>query len=162
MRKEERFFQVFQRRIVELKLPLEGAIGQAPPALEHGDRLVEDLLKGHRPPSRRRGGVQQTVWEWEKSVGLVIPQMGDKRKPQSWKRVTAHCCEGRLGPRSAPRCRPGTMTRYRREKTVRGLPGAPTHNRPCSRPVYGTPKRSPGRAAESGFFWVGSEDSNEW
>ena len=45
-------------------------------------RLVEDLLKGHRPPSLRRGGVQQTVWEWGKSVGPFIPQMGDKRKPQ--------------------------------------------------------------------------------
>src|SRR6516165_11714119 len=89
MRKEERFFQVFQRRIVELELPLEGTVGQAPPALEHGYRLVEDLLKGHRPPSRRRGGVQQTVWEWETSVGLVIPQMGDKRKPPAWPRSTA-------------------------------------------------------------------------
>jgi hypothetical protein len=34
-----------------LELSLEGAVGQAPPALEHGYRLVEDLLKGHRPPS---------------------------------------------------------------------------------------------------------------
>ena len=68
--------------IIQLKLQFEGPIGQAPPALEHGYRLVEDLLKGHRPPSRRRGGVQQTVWEWEQSVGLFIPQMGDKRKPQ--------------------------------------------------------------------------------
>ena len=75
-------FQIVQIRVIELELPLEGAIGQAPPALKHGYRLVEDLLKGHRPPSRRRGGVHKTVWEWEKSVGLVIPQMGDKRKPQ--------------------------------------------------------------------------------
>jgi hypothetical protein len=44
-------FQIFQIRVIELELPLEGAIGQAPPALEHGNRLVEDLLKGHRPPS---------------------------------------------------------------------------------------------------------------
>jgi hypothetical protein len=28
--------------------------------------------------------VQQTVWERETSVGLVIPQMGDKRKSQAW------------------------------------------------------------------------------
>ena len=112
--------------------------------------------------------------------------MGDKRKPQAWPRGTAPChgarrrgggpasrvapadaacpvrgCgKGRLGPLSAPGCRPGTKTRYRREKTVRGLPGAPTHNRPCSRPVYGTPKMSPGRAAASGFCWGGSEDSH--
>src|SRR5215813_14150028 len=43
--------QIFQIRVIELELPLEGAIGQAPPALEHGDRLVENVLKGHRPPS---------------------------------------------------------------------------------------------------------------
>src|SRR5712691_4467145 len=44
-------FQIFQIRVIELELPLEGAIGQAPPTLQHGYRLVEDLLKGHRPPS---------------------------------------------------------------------------------------------------------------
>ena len=44
-------FQIFQGRVIELELPLEGAIGQASPALEHGYRLVEDLLKGHRQPS---------------------------------------------------------------------------------------------------------------
>jgi hypothetical protein len=59
-------FQICQIRVIELELPLEGAIGQAPPALEHGYRLVEDLLKGHRPPSLCRCGVQKTVWEWEK------------------------------------------------------------------------------------------------
>jgi len=44
-------FHIVQIRVIELKLPLEGAIGQAPPTLEYGYRLVEDLLKGHRPPS---------------------------------------------------------------------------------------------------------------
>ena len=33
--------------VVELELPLEGAVGQASAPLEHGDRLVENLLKGH-------------------------------------------------------------------------------------------------------------------
>src|SRR5215471_11100076 len=74
-----------------MELQLERAVRHPPPALEHGYRLVEDLLKGHRPPSLRRGGVHKTVWEWEKSVGLVIPQMGDKRKPQAWQRGTAPC-----------------------------------------------------------------------
>jgi hypothetical protein len=44
-------FQIFQIRVIELELALQGAIGQAPPALEHGDRLVEDFLKVHRAPS---------------------------------------------------------------------------------------------------------------
>ena len=34
--------------------------------------------------------MQQTVWEWEKPVGLVIPQMGDKRKPQAWLSARDH------------------------------------------------------------------------
>jgi hypothetical protein len=53
---DELGFQIFQICIVELELPLEGAIGQAPPALEHGYRLVEDHLKGHCPPSLCRCG----------------------------------------------------------------------------------------------------------
>src|SRR5262245_49606767 len=48
MRIEELLLQVVQRYVVELELPLEGAIGQASPALEHGCRLIENLLKGHR------------------------------------------------------------------------------------------------------------------
>src|SRR5262249_34922003 len=42
--------QIFQIRLIEIELPLEGAIGQAPPALEHGQRFVENLFKGHRHP----------------------------------------------------------------------------------------------------------------
>src|SRR5215470_2025521 len=53
-------FHIVQIRVIELELPLEGAIGQALPALEHGYCLVEDLLKGHRPPSLCRYGVQTT------------------------------------------------------------------------------------------------------
>src|SRR5215471_2769729 len=74
-----------------MELQLERAVRHPPPALEHGYRLVEDLLKGHRPPSLRRGGVHKTVWEWEKPVRPFIPQMGDKRKPQAWPRGTAPC-----------------------------------------------------------------------
>src|SRR5262249_2636923 len=57
-------------------------IGQAPPALEHGYRLVEELLKGHHPPSLCRCGVQQTVWEEEKPSGAFILHMVDKRKQE--------------------------------------------------------------------------------
>ena len=41
----------YQGRVIELELPLEGAVGQAAAPLAHGCRLVEDLLKGHRQPS---------------------------------------------------------------------------------------------------------------
>jgi hypothetical protein len=42
--------QVFQGRIVELKLALERAVGQAAAPLEQGDGLVQHLLKGHGSP----------------------------------------------------------------------------------------------------------------
>jgi hypothetical protein len=73
---DELGFQIFQIRVIEIELPLEGPIGQAPPALEHVYRLVEDLLKGHRPPSLCRYGVQQTVWEEEKPFGRIYTAHG--------------------------------------------------------------------------------------
>ena len=79
---DEFVLQVFQMLVIELELALEGAIGHAPPALEHGNRLVEDLLKGHRPPSLCRCGVQKTVWELAEAVGAFIPHMVDKRKQE--------------------------------------------------------------------------------
>ena len=51
---DEFVLQICEGCVVELELPLQRAVGQAPPALEHRDRLVENLLKGHRPPSRGR------------------------------------------------------------------------------------------------------------
>src|SRR5262249_7453655 len=71
---------IIQGRIVELKLPLEGAVRHPPPALEHSNRLVEDLLKGHRPPSLRRGGVEQTVWELARPVGRMYTAPGGQKK----------------------------------------------------------------------------------
>jgi hypothetical protein len=69
-------FHIFHIRVIELELPLEGAIGQAPPALEHGYRLVQDFLKGHCPPSLGRCGVQKTVWEWGKPFGRMYTAYG--------------------------------------------------------------------------------------
>src|SRR4029453_2866836 len=62
----EFILQSFQGRVLELELLLESSRGQAAASLEHGHRLVENLLKGHRLPSLCRCGVQQTVWEWER------------------------------------------------------------------------------------------------
>jgi hypothetical protein len=39
--------QVFEGLIIELELPFERAIGHPAAALEHGDSVVKDLLKGH-------------------------------------------------------------------------------------------------------------------
>jgi hypothetical protein len=43
--------EILEIGVVELKLALESTIRHTAPALEHRDRLVENLLKGHRPPS---------------------------------------------------------------------------------------------------------------
>jgi len=48
---DEFVLQILQGRVIELELPLEGIVGQASAPLQHGHRLVEDLLKGHRQPS---------------------------------------------------------------------------------------------------------------
>src|SRR5262249_16082767 len=53
--------QIFEGRVVEVELPLQRGVGQAPPALEHRDRLVENIRKGHRPPSLCRCSIQKTV-----------------------------------------------------------------------------------------------------
>jgi hypothetical protein len=44
-------FEGFKRLLIEMKLEREGAVRHAPATLEHGCRLVQDLLKGHRQPS---------------------------------------------------------------------------------------------------------------
>src|SRR5262249_38384679 len=56
---DEFVLQIVQGRVIELELALEGAVGQAAAPLQHGNRLVENLLKGHRRSSLRRCGVQR-------------------------------------------------------------------------------------------------------
>jgi hypothetical protein len=53
--------EILEVGVVELKLALEGTIRHTAPALEHGDCLVEEFLKGHGPPFLCRWDVQQTV-----------------------------------------------------------------------------------------------------
>jgi hypothetical protein len=48
--KEEFVLQGGEVVIIELELELKGPIRHAPTALEHGNYVVENLLKGHRPP----------------------------------------------------------------------------------------------------------------
>jgi hypothetical protein len=40
-------FQVFQVGVVQVELPLEGAIGHASTASQHVEGLIQDLLKSH-------------------------------------------------------------------------------------------------------------------
>jgi hypothetical protein len=68
--------EILEVGIVELKLALEGTIRHTAPALEHGYRLIENLLKGHRQPSRYRRGVQKTMWEWPRPFGRMYTAYG--------------------------------------------------------------------------------------
>src|SRR5262245_33760163 len=55
MGKEEFFFQVFQRRIIEVELPFERAVGSTLTAPEQVNNLIEHGIKIHLPspqPSR--------------------------------------------------------------------------------------------------------------
>jgi hypothetical protein len=74
------FLEGFERFLIEMKLEREGAVGHAPATLEHGDRLVEDLFKGHGPPSLGRCGVLKTVWEWVRSFGCIYMADGGPKQ----------------------------------------------------------------------------------
>jgi hypothetical protein len=47
---EKFLFQVFEKGIIQVKLAFEGAIGHATTALQHGQSLIQNLLKGHGTP----------------------------------------------------------------------------------------------------------------
>jgi hypothetical protein len=51
---EQLVLQIVESILVEGKLSLEGTIGHSAAPLKHGDRLLKDLLKGHRQPSLYR------------------------------------------------------------------------------------------------------------
>src|SRR5687767_11433857 len=51
VRVEEGVLQIFERRVIQVELPLQRAIRHAPTALEHGEGLVQNLLEGHSRPS---------------------------------------------------------------------------------------------------------------
>src|SRR6266446_7634150 len=51
LRVEEFILEGFKGVVIQVKLHLQCPIGHPFPALEHGYRLVEDLLKGHDQPS---------------------------------------------------------------------------------------------------------------
>ena len=74
--RDEFVLQIFQSRVIELELPLEGAVGHAATPLEHSNRLVQHFLKSHRSPSLCRCGVQRTVWEWQKPSGSIYSAHG--------------------------------------------------------------------------------------
>jgi hypothetical protein len=48
---EQLVLEIGEGIVVEGKLSLQGTIGHPTAPLQHGDRLVKDLFKGHRPPS---------------------------------------------------------------------------------------------------------------
>jgi hypothetical protein len=62
-------FQIVEVGVIEMKLTLEGTIRHPAPVLEHVESAIQHLLKGHRPPSRCRCGVQKPAWKLAKPCG---------------------------------------------------------------------------------------------
>ena len=90
---EELVLEGLKGVVIQVELHLECPIGHTSPPLEHGHRLVEHLLKGHRPPSLGRCGVQKTVWEWDRSFGHVYHTALTKESRHSWARMSASCTQ---------------------------------------------------------------------
>jgi len=49
---DEVLFEVFERLVIQVELPLESAIGNAPFAGQKCARLVDDFRELHTPPKR--------------------------------------------------------------------------------------------------------------
>src|SRR5262249_5715187 len=79
---DEFVLHIVHIRIIELELPLESAIGETPPALEHGDRLVQKLLKGHRQPSVCATVRRGWYGDGRCCQGIGVPQMTGKGKQE--------------------------------------------------------------------------------
>jgi hypothetical protein len=61
LRFDELGLQVLEGLIIELELPLQGAIGHAASTVEHGQRLVHNLLEGHGRSSTARCVCQESI-----------------------------------------------------------------------------------------------------
>src|SRR5215831_4007121 len=92
--------------LVELELPLQRAVGQAPPALEQGDRLIENLLKGHHPPSRGVKACRRRCGNWHGRLGVCIPHLAARRKGCVWRKRNRP-----LPPAPTPRTVPVRLSR---------------------------------------------------
>ena len=103
--------------LIELELAFEGPIGHAAPALEHGQRVVHNLLERHgrssnplvrvpRPRHVRRDGVSRgcaaRVYQDEEGVGGKLPRAaGTLAWPRSGRRRQRASTQAMVGrPRS--------------------------------------------------------------
>src|SRR5437899_298823 len=82
MGKEEFFLQVFQRRIVEIELPFERAVGSALTAPEQVNNLVEYGIKTHSsPPQPSREGTSLDDDASYQNAGEVSTRRYRKSRP---------------------------------------------------------------------------------
>src|SRR5215510_15613108 len=84
LRVQEFVLQCGELLIIQRELELEGPIGHPPAPLHHGDRLVENVLKGHRPPSLSLDeACSRRCGNGKSRPGAYIPHTVEKRK-QEW------------------------------------------------------------------------------
>jgi hypothetical protein len=79
--------EILKVGVVELKLTLESTIRHTAAALEHGQRLVENLLKGHRQPSSPDGAYSRRRGNGKGRSGVCIPHMVDRKKQEVLERA---------------------------------------------------------------------------
>jgi hypothetical protein len=76
--------QVLQIVVIQVELALEGSIRQAPTALQEGNRLIKEFLKGHRcPPSAARLARIQIREYWYLLRPFILQRVG-KGKQEVW------------------------------------------------------------------------------
>src|SRR5262249_21166627 len=105
VRKKGVFFLGGERAVVWGGMGIVGDIRGPSPPLEHGCRLVENLFKGHRPPSRAYEACSRRCGNWRSRSDVCIPHMVDRKKqevlgardtavsasPENWREVFQSC-----------------------------------------------------------------------
>ena len=74
--------QVLKTIVIQVELALERSIRQTPSALQEGNRLIEEFLKGHRCPSTGCEASRIQVWEYGYLLSLFVLQRAGKGKQE--------------------------------------------------------------------------------
>ena len=88
---DEFVLQIFQGRVIELELPLEGAVGQAPWRWSMAIAWSRISSKVIAHPPEADAACSRRCGNGRGRAGVLIPHMVSKGKRKSWERVTQRC-----------------------------------------------------------------------
>src|SRR5262249_28271980 len=74
--------QVLQIVVIQVELALEGSIRQAPAALQEGNRLIKEFLKGHHCPSTGCEACRIPARKYRYLLRPFVPQRAGKGKQE--------------------------------------------------------------------------------